>query len=160
MTTETQTEAIAHLSSKQKAALLVLSLDLPTATSLMRTLSQTEIEDLTVEITKLKGIPSAANDRVIEEFENLIKAQEYLIEGGSDQAQALLEKSLGAERATHILERVKAITSVRGFNNLKKVDPHQVASFLQKEHPQTIHHLGEGAFMVAGETIHLPSKMK
>lgn len=26
--------------------------------------------------------------------------------------------------------------------------------------PQTIHHLGEGAFMVAGETIHLPSKMK
>ena len=30
----------------------------------------------------------------------------------------------------------------------------------RKEHPQTIHHLGEGAFMVAGETIHLPSKMK
>lgn len=30
----------------------------------------------------------------------------------------------------------------------------------RKEHPQTIHHLGEGAFMVAGETIHLPSRMK
>ena len=30
----------------------------------------------------------------------------------------------------------------------------------RKEYPQTIHHLGEGAFMVAGETIHLPSKMK
>ena len=28
------------------------------------------------------------------------------------------------------------------------------------KHPQTIHHLGEGAFMVAGETIRLPSKMK
>jgi flavin reductase (DIM6/NTAB) family NADH-FMN oxidoreductase RutF len=26
--------------------------------------------------------------------------------------------------------------------------------------PQTIHHMGEGAFMVAGETIRLPSKMK
>lgn len=128
----------AQLTSKQKAALLVLSLDLPTATSLMRTLSQTEIEDLTVEITKLKGIPSAANDRVIEEFENLIKAQEYLIEGGSEQAHALLEQSLGPEHAAHILDRVKAMTSVRGFNNLKKVDPHQVASFLQKEHPQTI----------------------
>lgn len=33
------------------------------------------------------------------------------------------------------------------------IDPH-------KENPQTIHHLGEGAFMVAGEKIHLPSKMK
>lgn len=30
----------------------------------------------------------------------------------------------------------------------------------QVKHPQTIHHRGEGAFMVAGETIHLPSKMK
>ena len=29
-----------------------------------------------------------------------------------------------------------------------------------KKHPQTIHHLGKGAFMVAGETIQLPSKMK
>ncbi|WP_340121804.1 flavin reductase family protein [Methylobacter svalbardensis] len=30
----------------------------------------------------------------------------------------------------------------------------------QMKHPQTIHHLGDGAFMVAGETIYLPSKMK
>jgi flavin reductase (DIM6/NTAB) family NADH-FMN oxidoreductase RutF len=29
-----------------------------------------------------------------------------------------------------------------------------------KKHPQTIHHLGEGRFMVAGKTIKLPSKMK
>ncbi|TRW90855.1 flavin reductase family protein [Candidatus Methylobacter oryzae] len=29
-----------------------------------------------------------------------------------------------------------------------------------KKNPQTIHHLGEGAFMVAGERIQLPSKMK
>ena len=28
------------------------------------------------------------------------------------------------------------------------------------KHPQTLHHLGEGVFMIAGETIHLPSKMK
>ena len=29
-----------------------------------------------------------------------------------------------------------------------------------KKHPQTLHHRGEGTFMIAGETIHLPSKMK
>jgi flavin reductase (DIM6/NTAB) family NADH-FMN oxidoreductase RutF len=29
-----------------------------------------------------------------------------------------------------------------------------------KKDPRTIHHLGRGAFMVAGETIKLPSKMK
>jgi flavin reductase (DIM6/NTAB) family NADH-FMN oxidoreductase RutF len=29
-----------------------------------------------------------------------------------------------------------------------------------RKHPRTIHHLGMGAFMVAGETIKLPSKMR
>jgi hypothetical protein len=29
-----------------------------------------------------------------------------------------------------------------------------------RKDPQTIHHRGRGAFMVAGETIKLPSKMK
>jgi len=29
-----------------------------------------------------------------------------------------------------------------------------------KKHPKTLHHLGRGAFMVAGRTIRLPSKMK
>ena len=29
-----------------------------------------------------------------------------------------------------------------------------------KKHPRTIHHLGRGAFMVAGKTIQFPSKMK
>ena len=29
-----------------------------------------------------------------------------------------------------------------------------------KKHPKTLHHLGVGAFMIAGETIQLPSKMK
>ena len=28
------------------------------------------------------------------------------------------------------------------------------------KHPRTIHHLGRGSFMIAGETIKLPSKMK
>lgn len=126
------------LSNKEKAALLLLSLELSTATSLMRTLSQTEIEDLTIEITRLKGVPSSVTDKVMEEFQSLIKAREFIVDGGTDQARSLLEKSLGVERAAFTLDKVKSVTSVRGFNNLKKADSYQVASFLQKEHPQTI----------------------
>jgi flagellar motor switch protein FliG len=134
----TTTSHTGTLTNKQKAALLVLSLDLPTATALMRALSQTEIEDLTIEIMRVKGVPSATTAKVLEEFQSLINAQEYLIDGGADQAQELLSKSLGPERAAYILERVRSVTNVRGFNNLKKADAYQVASFLQKEHPQTI----------------------
>ncbi len=127
-----------RLTDKQKAALLVLSLDVETATKIMRQLSQQEIESLTIEITNLKGVPSALIDQVVEEFHQMITAQEYVIQGGLDYAQKLLESSLGFTKATDILEKVKALTHVKGFAMLKKADAQQLASFLQKEHPQTV----------------------
>ena len=132
------TPSIDRIPSKQKAALFMLSLDVETATKLMRQLSQEEIEDLTIEISNVKGVSSSLIDQVIEEFHQMITAQEYVIQGGLDYAQKLLEHSLGFAKATDVLEKVKALTHVKGFGMLKKADGQQLASFLQKEHPQTI----------------------
>jgi flagellar motor switch protein FliG len=133
-----QQPTIERLSSRQKAALFMLSLDVETATRLMRQLSQEEIEELTIEITNVKGVSSGLIDQVIEEFHQMITAQEYVIQGGLDHAQKLLENSLGFSKAADVLEKVKALTHVKGFGILKKADSQQLASFLQKEHPQTI----------------------
>jgi len=127
-----------RLSPRQKAAMLMLSLDVETATRLMKQLSQDEIEALTIEIANVRGISSTLADAVTEEFHHLITAQEYVIQGGIDYAQKLLENSLGFTRATDVLEKVKAMTHVKGFGMLKRADAQQLAGFLQKEHPQTI----------------------
>jgi flagellar motor switch protein FliG len=127
-----------RLTSRQKAALLMLSLDVETATQVMRQFSQEEIENITVEISNVKGVPSGLVDHVLEEFDQMILAEEYIVQGGLDYAQRLLEHSLGFTKATDILDKVKAITHVKGFGMLKKADGQQLASFLQKEHPQTI----------------------
>ena len=127
-----------RLSPRQKAAMLMLSLDVETATRLMKQLSQDEVEALTIEIANVRGIPSTLADAVTEEFHHLITAQEYVIQGGIDYAQKLLENSLGFTRATDVLEKVKAMTHVKGFGMLKRADAQQLAGFLQKEHPQTI----------------------
>jgi flagellar motor switch protein FliG len=127
-----------RLSPRQKAAMLMLSLDVETATRLMKQLSQDEVEALTIEIANVRGIPSTLADAVTEEFHHLITAQEYVIQGGIDYAQKLLENSLGFARATDVLEKVKAMTHVKGFGMLKRADAQQLAGFLQKEHPQTI----------------------
>ena len=126
------------LNNKQKAALLMLSLDVETATKVMRKLSQEEIEALTLEIANVKGVTSEIVEQVSDEFHQLIVAQQYVVQGGLDYAQHLLEKSLGHAKAVDILEKVKVLSHVTGFDTLKKADPRQVASFLQKEHPQTI----------------------
>ncbi len=127
-----------QLSSRQKAALLVLSLDVEAATRVMRKLTQQEIEDLTLEITNVRGVPSQVIDNVADEFHQLIVAQQYVVQGGLDYAQQLLEHTLGFAKAADVLEKVKVLSHVTGFDMLKKADSKQLAGFLQKEHPQTI----------------------
>ncbi len=135
-----KTDSLQHrvLTNKQKAAILMMSLDVETATKMMRGLSQEEIESLTVEITNMRGAHSNQLDEVNEEFHNLIKAQEYMIQGGIEQARKLLESSLGPSKAKDVMDKVKSMTNITGFGMLKKADAQQLASFLHKEHPQTI----------------------
>ena len=38
----------------------------------------------------------------------------------------LLEKSWGLEKAKEIIEKIRVLTTVRGFNILKKADPQQI----------------------------------
>lgn len=136
--TELAVKKSRDLSGKQKAAILLMSLDVEVAAKVFQELEIKEVESLAVEITNLKDVGADIIDNVIEEFYQLMSAQSYMIEGGLDYAQVLLEKSYGHERAKEIVEKIRVLTTIRGFNILKKSDPQQLASFLSKEHPQTI----------------------
>ncbi|MCX7984332.1 MAG: flagellar motor switch protein FliG [Bacteroidetes bacterium] len=127
-----------RISGKQKAAMLLLSLDVETATQVLRKLTQEELEAVTLEIANIRGATPPMIEQVTDEFYQLIVAQQYVIQGGLEYAQKLLEKTLGFNKAADIIEKVKMLSHVTGFDTLKKADPRQLASFLQKEHPQTI----------------------
>ncbi len=132
------TLATSELSGRQKAAILLMSLDVDIAAKVFKELDMHEVEQIAVEITNLKDLSSSVIEDVIEEFYQLMTAQSYMVEGGIDFAQVLLEKSYGLDKAKDIIEKIRVLTTVRGFNILKKADPQQLASFLSKEHPQTI----------------------
>lgn len=127
-----------QLSGRQKAAVLMIALDVESAAHIFKHLDQDEIERLTVEITNMQGVHSNVINRVMEEFQQLGLAQEYIVKGGLEYAQSVLEKALGTPKAAEVIEKVKELTTIRGFSILKKAEPRQLASFLQKEHPQTI----------------------
>ncbi|MDX9791844.1 MAG: flagellar motor switch protein FliG [Candidatus Kapaibacterium sp.] len=136
--TEIKKTTSKELSGRQKAAILLMSLDVEVAAKVFQELEIQEVEQIAVEITNLKDLSPDIVDDVIEEFYQLMSAQNYLVEGGLEYAQLLLEKSYGPERAKEIIEKIRVLTTIRGFNILKKSDPAQLASFLSKEHPQTI----------------------
>jgi flagellar motor switch protein FliG len=128
----------ADLSGKQKAAVLLITMDMEVASKIFQDLDLEEVEQIAVEITNLKDISNEIIEEVIEEFYGLITASNYLVEGGLDYAQTLLEKTYGSDRAREIIEKIRVLTTVKGFNVLKKSDPQQLANFLAKEHNQTI----------------------
>lgn len=122
----------------QKAALLMIALDVDTAAEVFKYLDPTEIEAISAEITQVRNTPSQTVDMVMEEFHGMVTAREYVLEGGLDYAQAVLEKAYGVTKAMEIIEKVKSLTTLRGFDVLKKADSSQLINFLIKEHPQTI----------------------
>ncbi len=125
-------------SGLQKAAILLIALDVDVAAEVIKHLDPADVEMISTEITKLKNAPSHKVDEVLEEFYNMVTAREYVLEGGLDYAKAVLEKSFGVEKALEIIEKVKNLTTLKGFDVLKNVDSSQLVNFLVKEHPQTI----------------------
>ena len=65
-------------------------------------------------------------------------AQEYISQGGIGYAKTVLEKALGAEQASIIINRLTSSFQVRPFDFARKADPAQILNFIQNEHPQTI----------------------
>ena len=95
-----------ELSGKQKAAILLISLGPDVSASVYKHLSEEEIEKLTLEISSVKKVDSMAKEEVVEEFHQIALAQDYIAQGGIGYAKTVLEKALGEEQATAILNRL------------------------------------------------------
>lgn len=127
-----------ELSGSEKAALLMIALDVETASLVFKNLDVDEVEAISTEISKVKNIPAKQIQNVLEEYYHMVTAREYVLEGGLEYAEAILEKSFGLSKAVEVVERVKNLTTLKGFDVLKKADSTQLVNFLNKEHPQTI----------------------
>ena len=127
-----------ELTGRQKASLLLIALDVDVAAEVFKNLDPRDVELISAEITQVKNTPSKTVDEVLIEFHSMVTAREYVLEGGLDYAQQILEKSFGYNKAVEIIEKVKNITTLKGFDVLKRADSTQLITFLNKEHPQTI----------------------
>ncbi|HLU21906.1 flagellar motor switch protein FliG [Lederbergia graminis] len=126
------------LTGKQKAAILLISLGPDVASSVYKHLSEEEMEKLTLEISNVRKVDSQSKEEVLEEFHNIAIAQDYISQGGIGYAKTVLEKALGPEQASIIINRLTSSLQVRPFDFARKADASQILNFIQNEHPQTI----------------------
>ncbi len=126
------------LSGRQKAAIFLVSVGSDVSSEVFKHLRDHEIEQLTFEIARLEAIGPEEKDQVLVEFQELMKAHDFISTGGIDYARELLEKSLGSQKAVDIINRLTSSLEVRPFGFIRRTDPAQLLNFIQQEHPQTI----------------------
>lgn len=127
------------LSGLQKAAVLMITLGEDLSSQVLGFLDDDEVQDISKEIALTKVVAPELSDEIVEEFYNMFLAKKFISKGGLEYAKSVLTKSLGPERARKIIDRLtKLLEQSSGFDFLARVDPTQLAKFIQSEHPQTI----------------------
>ena len=154
--------ALDTLTGLRKAAILMVTLGADASAAIMRQLSEPEIEELTVEIAKIRELTPTTVEGVLEEFSQLAQARSYIVQGGVSYAREVLLKAVGNQRTDEILDRLQVSLQPQLFGAVRKTDPKHLSDFIRREEPQTIALILANleAEMAAQVITHLPPEAR
>lgn len=128
-----------QLTGIQKAAILLLSIGPEaSATILKRHFSEKEVELISSVISDIGQVSSTLQSQVFEEFIELQSSRDYIMHGGIQYAQEMLERIYDQKKSMEILRRLTVVDSKTPFGTLKKTNPKHLLSFIKDENHQTI----------------------
>ena len=127
------------LSGVRKAAILLSVLGEDAAALILRNLPEEDLERITEEVARMGHVPLEITLQVLEEYSEMMSAQDSLAMGGQDVATRLLVKAFGESGARSMVDRLMQTEDSKAarIETLKKADPQQLARFLVGEHSQT-----------------------
>lgn len=131
---------IQNLSGARKAAILLTMLNEEAAASIFHHLPEEDLQGITQEIARLGSVSKEVTLKVLQEYQQMTIAEEHISSGGRDVATRMLVKAFGENGAQSMVQRLvrsQEMNSSR-VDTLQRIDPKQLARFLEGEHPQTI----------------------
>lgn len=125
-----------NLTGAHKVALIITSIGLDAAAAIFKGLPEDEMEAVTEAIGEVQDVPAELRMQALEDFAKQLKG-----EAGSEafELHAMLEKSVGRERAAHFM--TKARSTMNGsnfFDFLNTIDAQQIYCALRQERPQVL----------------------
>lgn len=126
-------------SGVRKAAILLSLIGEEASAPVLRNLHENDLRKVTEEIASLSTVPVELTLRVLEEYQQMMAAQEFTAVGGQDVAARLLGKAFGENDAKDMMQRLTGAEDRSTFKSesLKKADPQQLARVLAGEQAQT-----------------------
>lgn len=130
--------SLVNLTGLQKAAIFLVTLGQEKSADVLRYMSVEDVEMLTYEIVKVDKVDSATRTAILKEFQEMIMARDFIVNGGVDYAKGLLEGIFGAQKAVEMVSRLSSVLKGKPFEFVRRTDPQHLVNLLQFEHPQTI----------------------
>jgi flagellar motor switch protein FliG len=126
------------LTGSQKAAILMVTLGSTVSGPVLKRMTDQEVAAIASAIAKLEPVTSEQVEAVLDEASRSTRPS--ITRGGLDYVKKMLLEAYGADTATRWVDRiVKSMDQASvDFGSLRKVDPQQLAKFIEEEHPQTI----------------------
>lgn len=129
-------EDISRLSGTQKVAVLLISLGVEQASTVLKELKDEEVEDITLEIANMENVSPEVVDEVIREFHSLMDSKRFILEGGMEYARNVLTETKGRQEVRGMMKRLESKTGNDTFGLFQSAETSQIVQFLQNEHPQ------------------------
>ena len=128
------------LNGRQKAAMLLMSLDPATAAEVLKGVDSEVVQELAVEVAYMdaSGLCDTQNSfEVTYQFCNQLKVKEgFQVKGF---LSSMLKSTVGTEKALHIQTQIGNLLYKRDpFISIRSADSQKLAMVLEKEHPQAI----------------------
>jgi len=128
------------LTGKQKAALLLTSLDVPTATELLKGVDTTVVQELAVELSYLE----AAGYRNAKQTAQIARQFYESLQGQSgfqfkSFLREMLKNTVGEDKAEQVQEEIQGLLQKRDpFMAIRSADAQTLSAVLETEHPQAV----------------------
>lgn len=114
-----------------------MSLPEEEASQLMNKLTPKQVEAVSLEIASIGRFTSADQEKAIAAFADANPNALGGSVGGFDVAKGLLQRALG-NKASGTLDQIRQSIEARPFGFLTNIDPQNVLTYINDEHPQTI----------------------
>ena len=131
-------QAVQNLTGVERSALLMLGLGEKHAAEILRHMGPKEVHEIGMAMAGLTHITNSQMELVMQTFVDAIGEQTSLGMGSDEYIRNMLTSALGADKASGIIDRILLGRNSKGLEQLKWMDPRQIAELIRLEHPQII----------------------
>lgn len=124
------------LTGEQKAAIFVMNIGPEAAGRVLDHLKGPEVEAITMAIANMQNIKPHVVDSVMSEYYRIMSNDAFVLEGGADYANQLLDVLGDNVDKDKVRQKLRASSESTAFDEFQESKMTQITNFLEKEHPQ------------------------